>query len=216
MEIEAKFTVPDASVFQRLIQVERLAGHALTPARLKQLHDRYLDTADGGFLRGGYACRVRDDGGGRPLLTLKSLTPAQGALHARQELEARLPAQAGLDVAGWPDCPAASLAVELSRGQPLAVLFDLRQARYQRLATLVEGQEALVELSIDHTRFGAAADSGLLGVEVELLPGGDRASLQAIADELQWTWGLDPQPTSKFEWGLLLAHPELVPLLDAR
>ncbi len=214
MEIEAKFTAPDGATFQRLLDVDSLAGFALSPPRLKQLHDQYLDTADGGFFFGGYVCRIREDGEGRRLLTLKSLTPAEGALHARQELEVRLPPQAGLDVAGWPDCPARLLALELSRGQPLAVLFDLRQERYQRLATPAGRSAPAVELSIDRTRFRADAQDELLGVEAELLPDGGRADLDVIVDVLQQGWGLQPEPISKFERGLAWARPDLSPAIS--
>lgn len=216
MEIEAKFTFADPAIFERLIQIERLAGFALSPAQLKRMHDQYMDTAGAAFLCGGFACRLRVDGSGERLVSLKSLTPAQGLLHVRQELEVKLPPQASLDVADWPASAATTLARQLSDGQPLELLFELRQERYRRLAAAGEGQPPLVELSIDHTRFSAAAQSDGLGVEAELLPDGDRRSLQAMADELQELWGLSPEPLSKFEQGLAQARPELVPLIYAR
>jgi inorganic triphosphatase YgiF len=216
MEIEAKFTVSDRATFERLIQVERLAGFVLSPARLKCLHDQYMDTAAGGFLRGGFACRVRFDGSGGRLLTLKALTPAQGLLHVRQELEVRLPPQASLDVTDWPASDATSLASQLGRGQSLGLLFELRQDRYQRLAAAGEGLPPLAELSIDHIHCDAAIPNDLLGVEVEMLPAGDPLSLDAIADELQHVWGLLPEPISKFERGLAQARPELLSLINAR
>ena len=216
MEIEAKFIVPDRTTFDRLLQIEALAGCALSPARLKRLHDQYLDTASGGFLAGGFACRVRMDGDGGRLLTLKSLTPAHGLLHERQELEVRLPAHVGLDPATWPACDATALASQLSQGQPLASLFELRQERYQRLATPVGMPSPAVELSIDCIRFDAEAQHDLLGVEAELLPGNDRTALQAIIDDLHQEWGLTPELISKFERGLAQARPELFSLMRAR
>jgi inorganic triphosphatase YgiF len=216
MEIEAKFIVPDQATFDRLLQVEALSGSALSLARLKRLHDRYLDTASGGFLRGGFACRVRmDDQGGR-LITLKSLTPAPGLLHERQELEVSLPACVGLDPTTWPACDATALASQLSQGQPLTPLFELRQERYQRLGTPVGAPTPAVELSIDRVRFDAAAQDDLMGVEVELLSDSDRTALEAIVEELQQGWGLIPEPISKFERGLAQVRPELFPLLRAR
>lgn len=215
MEIEAKFIAPDRATLERLMQIERLAGFLLSPARLKSMHDQYMDTAGGRFLRGGFACRVRVDGSGDRLLTLKSLTPPQGLMHVRQEFEVRLKPQASLEMVDWPDCDATSLARQLSGGQPLELLFELRQERYQRLAAGEEGAP-LVELSIDHTRFIFPAESDLLGVEAELLPAGDRRTLQAIVDALQQVWGLRPEPISKFERGLAQARPELVPLIYLR
>lgn len=216
MEIEAKFIIPDRTTFDRLLQIEALAGYVLRPPRLKRLHDQYLDTADAAFLRGGFACRVRVDSDGGHLVTLKSLTPSQGRLHAREEFEVWLPPQAGLRVAQWPDGDATALARQLSGGQQLEVLFDLQQERHQRLASSGDEQPPLVELSIDHVRFAAAATSDFLGVEAELLPAGDILDLQALADELQHAWGLAPEPISKFERGLALARPALVPQNPAR
>lgn len=212
MEIEAKFSIADQATFQRLIEVQQLAGYGLSPARLKQNHDQYLDTADSAFLRRGFACRLRLDEGGGRVLTLKSLTPPQGALHVRQELEVALPPLAGLDMAAWPASDAAALAQEIGRGQPLRLLFDLRQERHQRLAAAAAGGPPLVELSIDHAHFSAAAQADCRGVELELLPAGDLAAVQAMAAELETRWGLAVQPRSKFEQGLALARPELLPL----
>lgn len=216
MEIEAKFIVPDRTTFERLLQVEGLGQCVLSPARLKYLHDQYLDTASGGFMRGGYACRVRMDGDGGQLITLKSLTPAKGMMHQRQELEVRLPAHLGLDPATWPACEATELASQLSQGQPLMPLFELRQARHQRLASAIGSATPAVEFSIDRISFRADAQEDLLEVEAELLPNSDRATLQAIADELQQRWGLTPEPISKFERGLAQARPELLSLIRAR
>lgn len=210
MEIEAKFSIADQATFQRLIEVQQLAGYGLSPARLKQNHDQYLDTADNAFLRRGFACRLRLDAGGGRVLTLKSLTPPQGALHVRQELEVALPPLAGLEMAAWPASDAAALAREIGRGQALRLLFDLRQERHQRLAAA--GGPPLAELSIDHVHFSAAAQADYRGVELELLPAGDLAAVQAMAAELETRWGLAVQPCSKFEQGLALARPELLPL----
>lgn len=212
MEIEAKFSIPDQETFDRLVQVERLAGFLLSPARLTQIHDQYLDTAAGAFLRGGWTCRVRLAGAGGRLLTLKSLASAQGLLHMRQELEVALPPQAGLDVAAWPESDATTLARQLSQGQPLHVLFDLQQDRYRRLAAAAPGSAAAVELSLDRVHFGAAAPQVSLAAEAELLPAGDLAGLRALASELHEGWGLSFETTSKFEQGLAHVRPDLLPL----
>lgn len=214
MEIEAKFSLPDRATFDRLLQIQTLVGCVLSPARLKRVHDQYLDTASGAFLRGGFACRVRLDGDGGRLLTLKSLSPAQGLLHQRQEFEVSLPAHVGLDPATWPACAATELASQLGQGQPLMLLLELRQERQRRLATLPAASFPAVELSIDSVCFDAEARHGLLGVEAELLPGGDLATLQAIAAELQQVWGLTPEPISKFEQGLAQVRPDLFVLMQ--
>ena len=48
--------------------------------------DRYLDTDDKRLYRAGFACRIRNVKE-RQILTLKSLVPAEGQIHRRQEIE---------------------------------------------------------------------------------------------------------------------------------
>ena len=44
MEIEAKFTVPDPSVYWRLQTTDHLAGYSLSTTQVKPVWDTYLDT----------------------------------------------------------------------------------------------------------------------------------------------------------------------------
>ena len=46
MEIEAKFAVPDEMTLERLVQADRLAGYTLLPAKIKRVHDTFMDTPD--------------------------------------------------------------------------------------------------------------------------------------------------------------------------
>ena len=72
IETEAKFIIPDASVFAELKQITHLAAFELKPLGTKDLVDRYLDTDTRWILQAGYACRIRKSWD-KQLLTLKSL-----------------------------------------------------------------------------------------------------------------------------------------------
>ena len=63
MEIEAKLAIPNRRVYRALVHLRSLAGYALAPAGSIRAHDQYFDTAGGRLLAGGYACRLRSDGG---------------------------------------------------------------------------------------------------------------------------------------------------------
>ena len=206
MEIEAKFIIPDEATFARLSDRADLGGHVLSAAQVKQVHDVYLDTTDQRLLRAGMTCRVRRKDGGAPLLALKSLGVAQGALHSREELETALPAHAGYDPTAWPLSPAQSLLLDLTQGAMLLPLFDLSQQRSVRLL-LDDAARALIELSLDRVRYTAQADRVWLGLEAELLAEEARTLLDRIALDLETVWGLSPQPRSKFEQGLALVYP---------
>ena len=65
-----------------------------------EVRDTYLDTADRAILSGGYALRRREQEGSL-LITLKSTTPATGAIHRREEWETVLSSdRRARDVAG--------------------------------------------------------------------------------------------------------------------
>ena len=196
MEIEAKFTVLDLQTFKQLAEVDELAGLRLGRARVKLVYDRYLDTAQGGFLLAGYACRLRTVGEVR-IVTLKSFAAATGALHQRQEFEVQLTpaslASAGQHVDFWPASEATSLARELSSGQPLGLLFALQQERHVRLATRPGEDQAIAEVSLDLVRLGDGAAVEAYELEAELLPGGRVADLEPVIAELIEQWAVLPE-----------------------
>lgn len=219
MEIEAKFAVRDPLTFNQLVEVDELAGLCLGKARVKLVHDRYLDTAQRAFLLAGYACRLRTVGDAR-IVTLKSFTAASGALHQREELEVELipatPESAGHLIDLWPDSQATTLVRELSDGQPLGLLFELQQERHVRLATRRGSNSLVAEVSLDVVRFNPGAAALTFELEAELLPGGRVADLEAVIAELNERWAVLPESTSKFERGLALCCPELISALAER
>jgi inorganic triphosphatase YgiF len=202
MEIEAKFAIPDAHTFQRLLTAETLAGMSLLPGLTREIRDHYLDTREQAIRRGGYACRLRQRDAER-LVTFKGLHETlrvggtEGAIHRRAEHETILPPGATTDPATWPAGPARALAVELSQGQPILPLFDLHQTRHIR--TLTDGDRVVAEVSLDDVRVGEIA---YFELEVELTLGGTMDDLHRAVDELTTRWGLVPEPHSKFERAL--------------
>lgn len=213
MEIEAKFAIPDAATFERLLEAPTLAGMQAGPASRKLVHDRYLDTADRRFMRNGFACRVRDKGDGW-LATLKGLGAGAGALHRRIELEVSLPA-CELNVQDWPAGEARKMALELSAGKPLELVFEMWQERNVRLLRSQSGEDPVIELSLDVTRRRDAEEMPDYEVEGELLPGRSEQWLELLMETLREQWGLIPEPRSKFERGLPPADAELLAALRA-
>ncbi len=203
IEIEAKFSVPDRAAFDRLCQIDALAGYWLTATSVKQVHDRYLDTADRAFLRAGYALRLREKDGAR-IATLKELGGADpgSPIHRRAEHEVAVD---GADPATWPAGQARDLALRLSGGRPLHELFALHQERHLRLLRAGAASEfpPMAEMSLDVvTANVGGAEHMYLELEIELLEAGAATDLAALADELRTVWGLAPEPRSKFERGL--------------
>lgn len=214
MEVEAKYGIPDRETYERLLAIRSLGGFVAESFLHKQVEDRYFDTAERAFLRGGFACRARMSAG-RPLITLKSLTPAHNALHQRIELEVRLESGNAQQIAEWPASPARTLAAELSQGQPLTLLLQLWQERHQRILHASDGRE-VIELSLDCVRLIAQTHAVFYELEAELLPAGAMNELQAVDDVLRQEWELAAEPCSKFERALSFADRALLSYLHDR
>ena len=209
MEVEAKFTIPDEETFQQLLEATSLARFNLIEPVLLDLQDRYLDTEAGAILAGGYACRIRRQNG-ITLATIKGLGTASGAIHHRIEHEVALPQP--LPPQQWPPGHARDIALRLSDGEPLDLLFEISQARHRR--HLCDGDRTVAELNLDRVRLHRGMETGAtyLELEVELLPGGSEEILAQLVKELQAEWGLLPQSQSKFERGMaLFAGPTSFP-----
>jgi inorganic triphosphatase YgiF len=204
MEVEAKFSIPDRATFDRMCQLTGLAGRRLVPAGVKEVNDRYLDTDNRAFLRAGYACRVRRKGQAH-VATLKGLggADASSGIHRRAEYEVPVDQD---DPATWPESPARDLASQLSAGRPLRELFALRQERHIYLLYdhVPEGTRRVAELSLDVVTPGGRGRRPYYELEIELLDQGSESDLHALTSELRMTWGLQPEPRSKFERELVL------------
>jgi len=201
MEIEAKFAVLDIETFQRLQAAGHLAGFVLSAGEIKQVHDTYLDTADMAILSAGYACRRRERGD-EVIITLKGLGGSAGAIHQREELEVKLPADQ--PPAQWPAGPVRKRVSQWIGDAPLVPLFQLHQARDTRQVS--QGDRLVAEWSLDDVRVIAGdREHTYFELEVELAPAGTEEDLAAIVACLQDEWGLEPEPRSKFERALSFA-----------
>ena len=202
METEAKFTVPTAAVFSRLSETKRLGPYRARKRRVREVQDRYVDTADRRFHQHGFAARLRTGEDGL-LITLKRLDPAEGAVHSRDEYETPAPDRA---ITTWPAGAVRNLAEEIAGDRPLVDLVTLDQTRTVRI--LYEEARAVAEWSLDEVRFhGPKAPGRVYEMEMELLPDGTPADLAALIDLVAAPFGLVPQPQSKFERALALIAP---------
>ena len=193
-ELELKFDVTDRAALQPLLDAQEIAGLGGGAWRETLVEDRYVDTRGRLVGRRGYAARLRARGH-QTILGLKSLTPARGPLHRREELEAT--AGGGLDPATWPPSEARSLLLEATTGEPLEELFVVRQRRRVRV---IRGADGAVELSADEVevlRDGQPLASFPV-LEAELRDG-DEAILGRLSKVIRKTGAVRPAPLSKFE-----------------
>jgi CHAD domain-containing protein len=199
LEVEAKFSIPDERMFQQLLDAGSLAGFDLVDPSVAELHDTYVDTANGAIQSAGYACRLRltDE---RCLVTIKGLGSVSGAIHQRAEYEVELPQPVPPE--DWPPSKARDLVLSLRGDSRLLPLFDINQTRHSRF--LDSHGLHVAELSLDRVRVVQSGEEAatFLELEVELSPAGSVPELERLAAELQEGWGLAPNGRSKFERAL--------------
>ncbi len=194
IEVELKYDVTDRAALDRLLAAGDVAGFSGGEWREALVEDRYVDTADRAVERAGYAARIRVRGD-RTVVGIKSLTPPDGALHRREEIEA--PAGDGLDPRSWPESDARDLLLRMIGDRSLGERFLVRQRRRVREVTAPDGA---AELSADEVEIlsGGRRLGGYAALEVELRQGGE-AILGRLAGAIERTGGVRPSAKSKFE-----------------
>jgi len=211
MEIEAKYTVLDPKTLAKLAALSHLAGFPIADVEVRRITDTYLDTPSQDLMAAGYACRRRRSRD-QSAINLKSLGASDSTIHRREELTVAINESAMVEPALWPASPARDAvqgicAAQSRRAdQKLVPLFELTQKRRIR-HILDKGQEAIAELSLDRVVCsGGGRRQSFTELEIELLEPGNEAQLAHIVTALTEFPGVVPQPTSKFERGLAMAH----------
>lgn len=210
MEVEAKYTVSDVTTFDQLRALTQLGDYTLRPTAERQFADHYFDTPGQALQRGGYACRLREQNG-HWRATLKSLNPAQGAIHQREEYEVDIAPHAGpMD---WPEGVGRERLVSLINSETLSEILIIRQRRAAR--EVWAAQRRVGELTLDVVDMEAGKRSAVNHeLEIELAPEGTLDDLRLLGQALQ-AFELQPQPQSKFERALTLLEAERPESLEA-
>jgi len=201
MEIEAKFRVLDRMVFIRLRQLATLGPLCLvhTPGAEHQ-QNTYFDTADRRLTASRRTLRVRDLGG-RRIATVKLSLSTVAGIHTREEWEVDL--DAGEHPTDWPASAARDRALAALDGADIFPLMTIHTRRQYSYAILAGTQVA--EISLDEGVIMAGGRMiGFRELEVELLPSGTRADLDALVETLQARFALIPESRGKKKRGLEL------------
>lgn len=206
METEAKFTIPTKVTFKKLREVERLDQYTRRDAHVKNVQDRYVDTADHRFYGQRYYVRLREPKGeGALLLTVKRLGgDVAGAIHSREEYQTEV---AGLDIATWPESETRSIAEEIADGSTLTDLVTVEQTRL--VSHLYDGDRQVAEYSLDEVTIKTPhGPVKAYELEVELLLDGTIEDLHVLTGIFADKYKLSPQPLSKFERAMALSASE--------
>ncbi len=192
-ETEVKFRVDDEAAFNALKQLEQLGDFQLVPVGTKIVVDKYMDTAGKRFMQAGYACRIREVKQ-KLTLTLKSLTPPDGAIHRREEFETAIDSA---EPESWPDNETTRKALTIAAGESLQILFVLRQTRHKYNALL--GGQPVLEFSLDAVSHTEGDEVDYFELEAEIIESGTEVELIAFIEALQARWDFPLESRSKFE-----------------
>lgn len=200
-EIESRYIVPDRTLFNKLLRLDRLGHCDLQPRGTQKIVDYYLDTRGRAILRQGWACRLRSQDGDW-ILTLKGPKVLRGAVMSRPEFEVTLSERIE-DIARWPRGALRSRVLELTGGLPLQHLLSIKQTRHRFL--LRDGERQVAELSLDVVRISRErVHHRSYMLECELLDEGQMSDLERLDGLLSDDYFLVPEPRSKLQRALQL------------
>ena len=203
MEIEAKFAVPSIAALERLETVPDLAGYGLDAGERRHDRDTFLDTADRRFLASGYYLRRRETSGGVRLTLKQIVTHASGVLR-REELEARVAADAPPEE--WQPGELRERVLAISGDATPEPFLRLSQERLAR--RVFDGGREVAELSLDRVLLDGAGEHRWFEAEIELRPDGTEDDLSRLTAALRRMSPLRPEARSKFARALEVMEAE--------
>ena len=198
-EIELKLLISKSDL-KKMLALDFVSA-AIRPdsCRKRRLVSSYYDTPDGAFRNNGIAYRVRSKGDRTYEATVKTTLQNGAGLSERIELNLPLPSTRPV-LDGFGEL---GLSVELSELAPDGVV-KLFTVNVQRVTYLLDWEDAVIELAIDHGKITAAdVDDKIDEIELEIKEG-EVAALWSLAAKLADATPLFVEPRSKFARGLAL------------
>ena len=204
-EIEWQLTAHDLQPVRDWLVTRRHLGRLrFEPLTEQHLRDTYLDSAEWGVLRAGFALRIRQLGA-QAEATLKSLRSARTDYADRQEFTERLcpgttePMLAPGTVGQW-------LRTVLGM-RPLQALFTARTVRQRFAVFRADRPLPCAEIALDETHLRGPSEGraeSLRRVEIEVQDGSPN-ELQPLVEALTRACGLYRATENKFAAGLRIA-----------
>ncbi len=201
MEIEAKFVVPNATMFAAVLQLEQIGAFRLAAEiEPEHQHNTYFDTSDGRLRAQRHGLRVRDLGD-RRIATLKGESHFRDGVYERDEWEVEVGDSD--QPSHWPASDVRERAIALSNGAPLVPILTIDTQRHHVYAW--HDQRRVAEISLDEGAISAGGHvQPFRELEVELLETGTREDFDALVAALRKHFALEPEERSKLSRGLAL------------
>ncbi len=198
MEIEAKFAVPADATPEKLRALDRVGNFALGERERVTMRDTFFDTRANALQNVHYVLRVRKRNDGKFLLTLKTPTTTDGAIHRRPEIEMEMNPARATRVLRVNELPKKfrQLIAPVTQ-ENLYPLFSISQTREVR--NVLRGRRVIAEWSLDFVKYRAGERKrAFYELEIELKKAGTENDLQNIAEWLQKEFQLRHVEKGKF------------------
>ena len=204
-ELELKFALPSATVFEVLDRLRNLGPFVIQPHKSPQIQEnRYYDTPSKSLRSSRHGFRVRLIGvperKRQAIATLKGPTTLVRGAQSRTELE--LPFKGELPE-HIPQSELLQSLQKLTQGEVLEATLTIRTERH--LFDVLRGSVKIVEMAYDQSEIEAGGrKASFRELELELLEDGKPDDLDALAALLRERVALDPETRPKLERGLAL------------
>ena len=206
-EVEAKFQVTSAAIFDQIRSQQQVAGYTLSDRVNTPQRDTYLDTTAGTLLKQGASLRLRQKELTASVIQLVTFKTPTQEVYTRTELEMPLTdQQAQMLLSGNLEkihVAAIQVALRHLKGEKV---FPVLHVANTRETWCVNSKVGCVEICLDDVRYADADKTRYTqeyGVELELKDG-KTVFLQQIADALSEQYDLMPVFESKYERGVML------------
>jgi len=209
MEIELKYKIESIEQCDKILNdpwIRKIAGEA-GPETVR-MKAAYFDTEDHVLIRHNVAFRIRTEGS-RTVATLKWRDDEDdgiSGLYIRSEINIPLSDNSCFfcpDPNVFKESAEGKDLLDILDGNPLVNVFDMI---FTRKRVRVDYEDSLLELSIDEGVIVAGTKSVLLReLEIEVYSG-NKEDLLAVGKKIAKTYGLEPEPKTKFTRGVELLN----------
>ena len=182
MEIEAKFSVPDDTLFSKYSKCDRIGEFFLDEVVINHVVDNYLDTIDDDIWNSGYKMRVRESEG-HNYITIKSAISTHSRFSIRDEIEFELYCDSD-NIHQWSNQHAADLINPIVKGKSLNVKVELKQRRNLRNVLLDGCCIGLLSLDEVAVYYGGKQLDDFRVLEVEICSADKLFALDEISSHL--------------------------------
>lgn len=196
MALEKKFLITDPGLVWAMQTIEQLGKYRLSPRKILEIEDAYLDTKKRRLLAAGYSLRKRNRTKGAQITLVRLHSPQSPTKHWNASLKKN-----NLDPADWPDSQVRKRVLRVIPGKKLRAIMDLSQTRITRF--FIKDNQKIAKINLDEVTLTLnGKERHFKYLKIKVRPPHGETQLKKITRLLQAEWPLGIEVPSKFEHAL--------------